>query len=204
MIVSDDHMWWSAVMIVSDDCKWCLYHKCVLPLALALARVINYAPKVTLSFVAALTDEFRGIIYEGIMFMALAAGQCFLKKKFYNFWTESNGIVKINWEKKTTYCWCHHLQSMITWLDKKERHDIQHNDTHLNDDLHLLMLSVFGPCGIIMSFVRLSYVILNVVSLESLFTHCCYTKCVCTEYCYTGCRYAEYSYSVFILSSFWV
>jgi hypothetical protein len=36
--------------------------------ALALAKLINYAPRVTLQIVASLTDDSRGIIYDHYMF----------------------------------------------------------------------------------------------------------------------------------------
>jgi hypothetical protein len=36
--------------------------------ALALAKVISYAPRVTLQIVASLTDDSRGIIYDNYMF----------------------------------------------------------------------------------------------------------------------------------------
>jgi len=37
--------------------------------ALVLARVINYAPRVMLHIMASQTDDFRGIIYDGSMFI---------------------------------------------------------------------------------------------------------------------------------------
>ncbi len=44
--------------IVTDDCKWRLHYTCVT--ALALARVINYAARMTLQIVASFTDGSRG------------------------------------------------------------------------------------------------------------------------------------------------
>ncbi len=32
-----------SMTIVSDDCKWCLYYKCVVALALALALALAFA-----------------------------------------------------------------------------------------------------------------------------------------------------------------
>jgi hypothetical protein len=43
-----------------------------LALALALAKVINYAPRVLLQIVVSFTDDPRGFIYNYIMFIVLA------------------------------------------------------------------------------------------------------------------------------------
>ena len=43
------------MMIVSDNHKLCLYYKYVMALALVIARVVNYAPRVMLQIVASLT-----------------------------------------------------------------------------------------------------------------------------------------------------
>jgi hypothetical protein len=48
------------MMNVSDNRKWCLYYKsCV---ALALARIVNYAPRVMLQIVASLTNDSIGTV----------------------------------------------------------------------------------------------------------------------------------------------
>ncbi len=49
-------------------------YECVVALASALARVINYAPRVTLEIVVSLTDDPRGIIYDCKVFIVLAPG----------------------------------------------------------------------------------------------------------------------------------
>ncbi len=49
--------------------KWCLYYKS----DLALIRVVNYAPRVTLQIVASLTDDSRGIIYNNYMLIEQAS-----------------------------------------------------------------------------------------------------------------------------------
>ncbi len=59
--------------IVSDDYNWCMYCKCVIAIAfaLALARVINYTLRVMLQNVASLTL----IIYNCNMFIVQATGE---------------------------------------------------------------------------------------------------------------------------------
>jgi hypothetical protein len=42
--------------------------------ALALARVVNYAPRVMLLIVAPLTDDSRGVIFDKKMFIVQATG----------------------------------------------------------------------------------------------------------------------------------
>ena len=51
-----------------------MYYKSGVAIALALARVVNYAPRVTLQIVASLTDDSKGIIYDCNMFIAQATG----------------------------------------------------------------------------------------------------------------------------------
>ncbi len=51
------------IVIVSDNRKWRLDYYYFVALSLAFARVVNYAPKVTLKIVASLTDDSRGITY---------------------------------------------------------------------------------------------------------------------------------------------
>ncbi len=46
--------------ILCDDRKGQLYYKSGVAIAIALARVVNYAP---------LTDDFRGLIYDFNMFI---------------------------------------------------------------------------------------------------------------------------------------
>ncbi len=46
--------------IVSDEHKWCLYYKS--GVTLALARIVNYTPRVMLQIVASLTDDSKDII----------------------------------------------------------------------------------------------------------------------------------------------
>ncbi len=53
-------------MIIMNDLY---YYKYVKSQALALARVINYAPRVVLQIVASLTDDTRGVIYNHKMFI---------------------------------------------------------------------------------------------------------------------------------------
>ncbi len=45
--------------IISDDCKWCRYAKCVM--ALALDRILSYTPRVMLKITAAFTDDFSDV-----------------------------------------------------------------------------------------------------------------------------------------------
>ena len=54
-----------------------LWYKSVVALVLALAsaRVVNYAPEVTLQIVASLTDNPRGVVYNCKMFIIQAVGQ---------------------------------------------------------------------------------------------------------------------------------
>ncbi len=63
-------------MLVSDDRKWRLYYKSgvAVALALALARVVNYAHRVMLQIVASLTDDSRGVIYDCGIFIVQATG----------------------------------------------------------------------------------------------------------------------------------
>jgi hypothetical protein len=59
---------------MSDDYEWCLNYKSDIALNLALARVINYATRVTLQIVASLTDDYRSVIYDHKMFIVQASG----------------------------------------------------------------------------------------------------------------------------------
>ena len=70
--------------IVIDDRKWRLYYKSGIDLALAIARVINYAPRVMLQIVASLTDNSGGIIYDHNVFIVQAAGVKLQLKMFYD------------------------------------------------------------------------------------------------------------------------
>ncbi len=63
-------------MHLSDALKWCLNYKFGTALALVLARVISYAPRVMLQNVASLTDDSWGIIYNHNMFV-LAIDFCY-------------------------------------------------------------------------------------------------------------------------------
>ncbi len=54
-------------------------------LALALAKVISYAPRVTLQIVASLTDDSRGIIYDHYMFKMLATREREKRQKVWCF-----------------------------------------------------------------------------------------------------------------------
>ncbi len=56
--------------IVGDGHKECLYYKS--SVALALARVVNYAPGVVLQIVASLTDDFRSVNYNCNLFIVQA------------------------------------------------------------------------------------------------------------------------------------
>ncbi len=47
--------------IVGDDCKWCVYYN---KADIALAIVINYAPRMMLQIVTSLADDYRGVIYD--------------------------------------------------------------------------------------------------------------------------------------------
>ncbi len=61
-----------------DDCnEECLYYKCVVTLAFALARVVNYTPRVTLQIVVSLTADPRGVIYNCKMLIAKTSGLIF-------------------------------------------------------------------------------------------------------------------------------
>jgi hypothetical protein len=60
--------------IISDDHKWCLYYKSGIALVLALARVVNYASRVTVKIVASLTGDSWGIIYERNIFIVQTIG----------------------------------------------------------------------------------------------------------------------------------
>ncbi len=51
-----------------DHQERCLYYKCVVAFVLALARAVNYAPRVMLHIVASLNDDPRGVIYDHKMF----------------------------------------------------------------------------------------------------------------------------------------
>ncbi len=44
--------------IISDDCKWCRYAKCVM--ALALVRILSYTPRVVLKITASFKDDCSG------------------------------------------------------------------------------------------------------------------------------------------------
>ncbi len=48
-----------------------MYNKCVTAFALAIARVINDAPRVMLQIVVSLTDDPRGIIYNHKVFIVI-------------------------------------------------------------------------------------------------------------------------------------
>jgi len=47
------------ITIISDDCKWRLYVKCVM--ALALDRILSYTPRLMLKITASFTDDFSGV-----------------------------------------------------------------------------------------------------------------------------------------------
>ncbi len=86
MIVSDDHKWWAQVTIVSDDRKLDLYYKYGVAVALALARVVNYALRVMLQIVASLTDDSRAVIYDRNMFIVQATGSNIIKTFYVHYW----------------------------------------------------------------------------------------------------------------------
>ncbi len=69
-------------------------YKYVISQALALAGVINYAPRVVLQIVASLTDDSRGVIYGHKMFIVQATTylsrlSVMKKQKFYNIGTRA-------------------------------------------------------------------------------------------------------------------
>ncbi len=66
-------------------------------IALALARVVSYAPRVMLQIVASLTDDSRGIIYDRNMFIAQANGLILHNFIFFITYNKLECI--------TTLCW---------------------------------------------------------------------------------------------------
>ncbi len=60
-----------------DHHGWRLYYKCVITLAFALTRIVNYTPRVTLQIVASFTADPRGVIYNCKIFIAKATGLIF-------------------------------------------------------------------------------------------------------------------------------
>jgi hypothetical protein len=69
------------ITTVSDNHKWCLYFKNVTALALALARVINFTPRVRLQIVALLTYNYRSVIYNCNMFIEQTTAQCYIANR---------------------------------------------------------------------------------------------------------------------------
>ena len=51
--------------IIGDDCEWHLHYKA----GIALAIVINYAPRMMLQIVTSLADDYRGVIHNFYMFL---------------------------------------------------------------------------------------------------------------------------------------
>jgi hypothetical protein len=49
-----------------------LYYKCVVAFAIALVRVVYFAPRMTLQIVASLTENPRGVTYDHKIFIVLA------------------------------------------------------------------------------------------------------------------------------------
>ncbi len=64
------------MMIVKDDHKWCLHYE------FGIARVINYAPRVTFEIAVSLTDESRGASYECNMFIIQATEASYIIHKY--------------------------------------------------------------------------------------------------------------------------